>query len=39
VAEVLSQSEIDSLLEALSSGTIKVDEVISDEKKKKVKTL
>ncbi|HOP75143.1 MAG TPA: flagellar motor switch protein FliM [Bacillota bacterium] len=37
MAEVLSQSEIDSLLEALSSGTIKVDEVISDEKKKKVK--
>lgn len=37
MAEVLSQSEIDELLEALSSGTLKVDEVISDEKKKKVK--
>lgn len=37
MAEVLSQSEIDSLLDALSSGTIKVEEVISDEKKKKVK--
>jgi flagellar motor switch protein FliM len=37
MAEVLSQSEIDSLLEALSTGTLKVEEVISDEKKKKVK--
>jgi flagellar motor switch protein FliM len=37
VAEVLSQSEIDSLLDALSSGTLKVEEVISDEKKKKIK--
>ncbi len=37
MAEVLSQSEIDALLEALSSGTLKVDEVISEEKKKKVK--
>jgi flagellar motor switch protein FliM len=37
VADVLSQTEIDSLLEALSSGSIKVEEVISDEKKKKVK--
>jgi flagellar motor switch protein FliM len=37
VAEVLSQAEIDSLLDALSSGTLKVEEVISDEKKKKVK--
>lgn len=37
MAEVLSQSEIDSLLDALSSGTLKVEEVISDEKKKKVK--
>src|SRR3974390_112015 len=37
MADVLSQAEIDSLLEALSSGSIKVEEVISDEKKKKVK--
>ncbi|MGD8399907.1 MAG: flagellar motor switch protein FliM, partial [Bacillota bacterium] len=37
MAEVLSQSEIDSLLDALSSGTLKVEEVISDEKKKKIK--
>jgi flagellar motor switch protein FliM len=37
VAEVLSQAEIDSLLDALSSGTLKVEEVISDEKKKKIK--
>jgi len=37
VADVLSQAEIDSLLEALSSGSIKVEEVISDEKKKKIK--
>jgi flagellar motor switch protein FliM len=37
VADVLSQSEIDALLEALSSGSIKVEEVISDEKKKKIK--
>ncbi len=37
MAEVLSQNEIDALLEALSSGTLKVDEVISEEKKKKVK--
>jgi flagellar motor switch protein FliM len=37
VADVLSQSEIDSLLDALSSGSIKVEEVISDEKKKKIK--
>ncbi len=37
MADVLSQSEIDALLEALSSGSIKVEEVISDEKKKKVK--
>jgi flagellar motor switch protein FliM len=37
VAEVLSQAEIDSLLDALSSGSLKVEEVISDEKKKKVK--
>lgn len=37
MADVLSQSEIDALLEALSSGSIKVEEVISDEKKKKIK--
>ncbi|HBF36646.1 MAG TPA: flagellar motor switch protein FliM [Firmicutes bacterium] len=37
MADVLSQAEIDSLLEALSSGSIKVEEVISDEKKKKIK--
>lgn len=37
MAEVLSQSEIDALLEALSSGSIKADEVISEEKKRKVK--
>ncbi|NLY74779.1 MAG: flagellar motor switch protein FliM [Firmicutes bacterium] len=37
MAEVLSQAEIDALLEALSSGSIKVDEVISEEKKRKVK--
>jgi flagellar motor switch protein FliM len=37
MAEVLSQSEIDSLLDALSSGTLKVEEVISDEKKRKIK--
>ncbi|HOJ77420.1 MAG TPA: flagellar motor switch protein FliM [Bacillota bacterium] len=37
MAEVLSQSEIDSLLDALSSGSLKVEEVISDEKKKKIK--
>ncbi len=37
MSEVLSQSEIDELLEALSSGTLKVDEVINDENKKKVK--
>jgi flagellar motor switch protein FliM len=37
VADVLSQTEIDALLEALSSGSIKVEEVISDEKKKKIK--
>src|SRR3974390_147580 len=37
MADVLSQSEIDSLLDALSSGSIKVEEVISDEKKKKIK--
>lgn len=37
MADVLSQAEIDALLEALSSGSIKVEEVISDEKKKKIK--
>lgn len=37
MAEVLSQNEIDALLEALSSGTLQVDEVINEEKKKKVK--
>ena len=37
MADVLSQAEIDALLDALSSGSIKVEEVISDEKKKKVK--
>lgn len=37
MAEVLSQSEIDSLLDALSSGTLNVEEIISDEKKKKIK--
>ncbi|HBE80502.1 MAG TPA: flagellar motor switch protein FliM [Firmicutes bacterium] len=37
MADVLSQAEIDSLLEALSTGSIKVEEVISDEKKKKIK--
>jgi flagellar motor switch protein FliM len=37
MADVLSQAEIDSLLDALSSGSIKVEEVISDEKKKKIK--
>ena len=37
MAEVLSQSEIDALLDALSSGSVKADEFISDEKKKKVK--
>lgn len=37
MADVLSQAEIDSLLEALSSGSIRVEEVISDEKKKKIK--
>lgn len=37
MAEVLSQSEIDSLLDALSSGSLKVEEVINDEKKKKIK--
>lgn len=37
MAEVLSQSEIDSLLDALSSGSIKAEEVISDEKKRKIK--
>ncbi len=37
MADVLSQAEIDSLLEALSSGSIKVEEVISDEKKKRIK--
>ncbi|MCL6588487.1 MAG: flagellar motor switch protein FliM [Firmicutes bacterium] len=37
MADVLSQSEIDALLEALSSGSLKVEEVISDEKKKKIK--
>lgn len=37
MAEILSQSEIDALLEALSSGSLKVEEFIGDEKKKKVK--
>lgn len=37
MAEVLSQAEIDSLLDALSSGSIKAEEVINDEKKKKIK--
>lgn len=37
MADVLSQSEIDSLLDALSSGSLKVEEVINDEKKKKIK--
>ena len=37
MADVLSQAEIESLLEALSSGSIRVEEVISDEKKKKIK--
>ncbi len=37
MADVLSQAEIDSLLDALSSGSLKVEEVISDEKKKKIK--
>lgn len=37
MAEILSQSEIDSLLDALSSGTIKAEEVISDEKSQKIK--
>ena len=33
MAEVLSQNEIDSLLEALSSGSLKADELITEEKK------
>lgn len=37
MAEILSQTEIDSLLEALSSGTIKAEEVINDEHSKKIK--
>lgn len=38
MAEILSQSEIDALLAALSTGTINAEEVKSEEKKKKVKT-
>ncbi len=38
MSDILSQSEIDALLEALSSGSLNVEEVISDEKKKKIKT-
>lgn len=37
MADILSQNEIDALLEALSSGSLKVEEMINDEKKKKTK--
>ena len=36
--EVLSQSEIDKLLSALSDGTVSAEEVKADEEQKKVKT-
>lgn len=35
--EVLSQSEIDKLLSALSDGTVSAEEVKADEEQKKVK--
>lgn len=38
MAEILTQSEIDVLLAALSTGTIDVEEVKSEEKKRKVRT-
>lgn len=38
MAEILTQNEIDVLLAALSTGTIDVEEVKSEEKKKKVRT-
>lgn len=38
MAEILSQSEIDALLAALSTGSIDVEEVKSEEQRKKVKT-
>lgn len=38
MADILSQSEIDALLAALSTGTIDVEEVKSEEQRKKVKT-
>lgn len=37
MAEVLSQSEIDALLSALSSGELKPEEISKDEEKQKVK--
>lgn len=37
MAEVLSQNEIDELLNALSSGSVDVDEIKDDEKKQKVR--
>lgn len=38
MAEILSQSEIDSLLQALSSGEVDVQEIKEDESSKKIKT-
>ena len=37
-ADVLSQSEIDELLAALSTGTVSAEEIAIEESKKKIKT-